>query len=440
MERQPCGICGLTGVRYHLYMAVSAIQTLSDLTSLLGSRAASVRTTGTLTQNLPALANPDVVVSLGSSASNEITYDASGLLRELQNLQQTGALPAGANSGSATSTLQTDLETVLGVDSTAGRLGGADPAVSSSLSADARSALLNVFAADNSSSETTANQALQELLSRALASLSGLEGASAANAALNASGVLTGDSTDNAQAALDSLSSTRLDLAATALGLNGSNSSGSSTAVASDSATEVFNRLMSSRLEQAVAEADPSRPRQHRTAPINSADVLLSGTSLLGSVADSASAAVDTGDSLTEIAFAAQISPETLVRESIRPVPERAATPATVTTTDGTETTAPAAAATTPAPRTMEDLPQPVAEIASAVTATTSPTVAATTTAASPDSLRQPRYAEIAAAMTMGAAVYRYETSVSATVPPGDVAPEQTVQSIRAAAETKSVR
>ena len=44
---------------------------------------------------------------------------------------------------------------------------------------------------------------------------------------------------------------------------------------------------------------------------------------------------------------------------------------------------------------------------------------------------REPRYAEIAASMNMGAAVYRFQTSVSTGVPPGEVSPLRTVLQIR---------
>jgi hypothetical protein len=57
----------------------------------------------------------------------------------------------------------------------------------------------------------------------------------------------------------------------------------------------------------------------------------------------------------------------------------------------------------------------------------------ATTDTTTPSVTREPRYAEIAASMNMGAAVYRFQTTVVPNrIPPGEVDPLRTVLQIRA--------
>ena len=337
----------------------------------------------------------------------------------------------------ASSKLDTNLETVLGIDSTAGHVGGPDAALTSQPAGSLSQALKSVLAAGNLDAKNS-DLALQSLLARAMEGLSGTNAATRSRSAVDVLNFAGSATATDARKALDALSAKQLDLAAEALGLGGPATAESG--VLSDSSTDFFNRLSAFRIEETLALSDPKRPRRRRIGPGGTADLLLSGASLLsGSSLLSGASLLDVvplanqpeelGTLVAEIDLSPQLDFETTLLRSLEIRTDRQQA------TNGDQALAtkrelPANDIRPPEPRhrsiqaTQADAVQSVA---------TRPPASTVVPTASPDNhVREPRYAELAAALSMSAAVYRFQAVVSTVVPPGEVDPARTVQSVRA--------
>ncbi len=398
-----------------------------------------MRESGSLANRIPQLAAPGIAVTIGAAPPASLIYNAAGLVRALAGLDIADALPAGTSIDTGTAGVQGDLETVLGLNSDTGFLGAPDAIGSlAGLSGDSKRALDSVLAAQSSGSEGN-DLVLQELLARAVnAASSGLDRARSATAVLNATGVLRSGSADSSLKALEALQQSNLGLAATAIdaGVASTGSLVNANLLASspsDSNSLGLNRALTSNLDQATAELDAGRPRRRSAAQAGASDLLLSGVSLLTGATDVL--AIDAeptllADQLTQVTnlpldALARIAPQT---------PQRAAL---ATGESEAEFTA-LAADPALAPRRTQAVAagQEASNARAAGSPLDSPTreapAASTSPAAGISSVtREPRYAEIAASMNMGAAVYRFQASVSTGVPPGDVAPLRTVLQIR---------
>lgn len=436
------GLGAQGAVVYHFGMAISSNLSVTSPYAPTESRAISVRDPASLAQQIPALAVPSVAISIGATTQAPLLYNSAGLLRALTKLDSSGSLPSGTTSTSGSAGLQGDLETVLGLNSETGFLGTPDPIGSlANLSADSTQALQAVLADGEGN-----NQALQDLLAQALnASSSGMDRTRSAATVVNATGVLRSGASDQTLKALDALRGTNLALTANGIdaGISSSaalSSSNLQAATSSDASNQSFNRTMSAKLEEAVAEIDSARPRRRSQARAGANDLLISGASLLTSTtADVTTLETDTSlladqflatpalsaDALTRLtqrtprrtteaaaadAIAFELAPENAA-ESVpnsRIVAATRARPDVQTDNRAGGPSSEAAAAPPPAAR------QPNADMAT------------------PAVTRQPRYAEIAASMNMGAAVYRYQTTVVPNrTPPGEVDPLRTVLQIR---------
>ncbi|MBI5109001.1 MAG: hypothetical protein HZA62_09660 [Rhodocyclales bacterium] len=358
----------------------------------------------------------------------------------MAQLDSNGSLPAGTSSDTGSAGLQGDLETVLGLNSETGFLGTPDPIGSlANLSADSTQAL-NAVLADGAGND----QALQELLAQALnASSSGMDRTRSAATVVNATGVLRSGASDQMLKALDALRGTNLGLAATGIdaGISSSaalNHSSLQAVTSLDANSQSFNRTMSAKLEEAVAGIDSSRPRRRSQARAGANDLLISGASLLTSATTDLTAIdVDTS-SLADQLLAAPVLPTDAFARLAARLPRVAVEPAvdrfgTDVTTDNALDAALAGrpvAATRTSPEALTDRAGGItAEAASATPRTTTQTSPDLTT---PSVTREPRYAEIAASMNMGAAVYRFQTTVAPNrIPPGEVDPLRTVLQIR---------
>ncbi|MBI5898370.1 MAG: hypothetical protein HZB40_04000 [Rhodocyclales bacterium] len=425
-------------------MTVSATQTLSSVNALVSARAASLREPSALTQKIPALATAPLAVSLGSTRIQPRVYDASGLMRGLLDLEQSGRLPTTRQSGDAAAELQADLETTLGLDSGSAGLSGSNRAALSANSASALGAVL----ARGSGDETglSADLALQDLLAQTLGSFSsGLDRTRAAASAISVREAFRSAPADEALRAANKLPAESLALAAQALGTDrgaAASLAGSSQNLANnDASTQAFNRLLAADLEEALAETDAARPRRRHSSLPGTNDLLLAGFALPGAEAD-ATTLPDPTDALEATPPIPGLAADALLRAGLRPLPA-----------SGNQAPQQAADATTDSeslpPLRPESVSAHSAEVlrnsadANAMRDTAStrapPTPAANAASVSADRPREPRYAELAAAMTMGAAVYRFQTTVSVTVPPGELPPHRTVRAILAVPESKPI-
>jgi hypothetical protein len=382
---------------------------------------------------------PGVAVTIGATPPAPLIYNPAGLVRALAGLDSTDALPAGTNIDTGTAGVQGDLETVLGLNSDTGFLGAPDAIGSlGGLSADSKRALDSVLAEQTGGSEGS-DLVLQELLARAVSSASsGLDRARSATAVVNATGVLRSGSADTSLKALEALQQSNLGLAATAIDagvaatgsrVNANLLSNSS----SDSNTLGLNRALTSNLEQATAELDAGRPRRRSAAQAGASDLLLSGVSLLTAATDVL--AIDAEPTLLadQLAQATSLPLDALARIAPQ-TPQRAALATGETEAEFTALAADPASAPSRtqavtgrqeannARAAERALDLPMAEAPASGTLPAAGIAAVT---------REPRYAEIAASMNMGAAVYRFQTSVSTGVPPGEVSPLRTVLQIR---------
>lgn len=421
-------------------MAISSNLSVTSPYAPAVARAISVRDPESLARQIPALAVPGVAVTIGASAQAPLLYNSAGLLRSLTQLDSSGSLPAGTTSATGSAGLQGDLETVLGLNSETGFLGTSDPIGSlANLSADSTRALKAVLA-DGDGNE----QALQELLAQALnASSSGMDRTRSAATVVNATGVLRSGGADQTLKALDALRGTNLGLAATGIdaGISSSaalNSSNLQAATGNDANSLSFNRTMSATLEEAVAEIDSTRPRRRSQANAGANDLLISGASLL-TTATTDVIAVDAESSLLVDQFLATptLPADAFARLAVRTPRESNASAATDGTTANftTENTPEVTLGGRPtAPRTRTDA---LADRVGGTNTESAPAAPRDTTRANNDTVsptvtREPRYAEIAASMNMGAAVYRFQTSVVPNrTPPGEVDPLRTVLQIR---------
>ncbi|MDZ4252558.1 MAG: hypothetical protein U1A72_08285, partial [Sulfuritalea sp.] len=282
-------------------------------------------------------------------------------------------------------------------------------------------------------------QALRELLAQTLnASSSGLDRTTAAASVVNTSGVLRAASADESLRALNALPTSDLGLAATALdtGIG----AGLAQSALNDASSLAFNRLLATRLEQAIGELDSSRPRRRPGGSAGASDLLLSGVSLLTAATDAAALVGEAALTADELALAQGLSAESLVRLALQ-TPRRAdeAAPTGNTqalfATEITEASAPRASAAG-----LQATAQSGAVTPTAAALNPAPTpLRAMTDAPGASITLEPRYAELAASMTMGAAVYRYQASVALGVPPGAVDPARTVRPIRPVHEVERV-
>lgn len=423
-------------------MAIGSTLPISGFNTVIATRAVSVRDPNSLAQQIPSLAGPGVAVTIGASAFAPLLYNSAGLLRSLVGLDAADALPSGADPGAVSSELQGNLETVLGLNSEAGSLGVSDAIGSiADLSADSLQALNNVLA--NGIDDTAGanrEQALRELLAQTLnASSSGLDRTTAAASVVNTSGVLRVASADESLRALNALPTSSLGLAATALDTGIGDTALPQNSL-NDASSLAFNRLLAADLEQAIAELDTSRPRRRPGGSAGASDLLLSGVSLLTAATDASAIIGESALTADELALAPGLSPESLVRLALQ-TPRRGDEAAP---TENTQTLFATERSGTSAPR-----PGVAGPPAAAQSGAATPTVAALNPAPGP--LRtlantpgasitlEPRYAELAASMTMGAAVYRFQASVATGVPPGEVDPARTVWPIRPVQEVERV-
>jgi hypothetical protein len=428
-------------------MTISATQALSGVNALVSARVASLRDPSALTQKIPALATAPLAVTLGSTRAQPRLYDASGLIRGLINLDQGGQLPSTRQSGEAAAGLQADLETTLGLDSGSAGLAGSSRVALSANSVDALAAVLAKGTGAESGLES--DLALQELLAQALGSFSaGLDRTRTAATAINASGVLQAASATDALRAANSLGADTLVLAAQALGTDRETAAslaiGTQIQANNDASTQAFNRLVAADLEQALAETDAARPRRRHSSTPETSDVLLAGFALPGSETDATALPEFTANPLDGVLPRPGLAADALARAGLRSLP--LSTNPSDNTTQVPDATAQAESLASPTPAVaLTQAPAALRNTADAglardSTATrTPPTVAANPVVVSATRPKEPRYAELAAAMTMGAAVYRYQTTVSITVPPGELPPHRTVRAILAVPESKSV-
>lgn len=422
-------------------MAISSTLPISGFGTVIATRAVSVRDANSLAQQIPSLAGPGVAVTIGATTLAPQLYNSAGLLRALVGLDAADALPPGADPGVVSSELQGNLETVLGLNSEAGSLGVSDSIGSvANLSADSLQALNNVLAdgLDTTTGESR-DQALRELLAQTLnASSSGFDRTTAAASVVNTSGVLQAGSADESLRALNALPTSGLGLAASALdtGIG----AGLAQSALNDASSLTFNRLLATRLEQAIGELDTSRPRRRPGSSAGASDLLLSGVSLLTAATDATALVGEAALTADELALAQGLSAESLVRLALQ-TPRRAdeAAPAgnaqALFATEITEASAPRASAASLQATVQSGVATPTA---AAINPAPTPLRAMTDTPGASITL-EPRYAELAASMTMGAAVYRYQASVALGVPPGAVDPARTVWPIRPVHEVERI-
>jgi hypothetical protein len=400
-------------------------------------RAVSVRDPNSLARQIPALAVSGVAVSIGAGAPVPLLYNPAGLLRALGTVEKAGALPAGASSSSGSAGLQGNLETVLGLNSDSGFLAGANSAGSlGSLSAGSRQALTSVLADGQGN-----DQALQQLLAQTLsASSSGQDRTRAAATVVDATGVLRAGSAEQTLKALDSLRTASLGLAARAIDAGSGNTQNLGvTALPGNSGGNAdslaFNRNLSARLEAAVAEIDSERPRRRSLASAGADDLLLSGGSLLAGATDVAAIDAEPALLADQLALELDVPDLALARLALN-LPRRAEeslAAGTAAAEFAAELQAIATGSPPPsAPRNAPETADAQATRSALASATEARAAAATPAAnATPTVTREPRYAEIAASLSMGAAVYRFQSSVTTAVPPGAVDPLRTVLQIR---------
>lgn len=435
------GACRPRPVVYYFHMAISSTLPISGFGTVIATRAVSVRDANSLAQQIPSLAGPSVAVTIGATTLAPQLYNSAGLLRALVGLDTADALPSGADPGAVSSELQGNLETVLGLNSEAGSLGVSDSIGSlANLSADSLQALNNVLANGlDTTTGASSEQALRELLAQTLnASSSGLDRTTAAASVVNTSGVLRAASADESLRALNALPTAELGLAATALD-TGIGDAGLPHNALNDASSLAFNRLLATRLEQAIGELDTSRPRRRAGGSAGASDLLLSGVSLLTAATDAAALVGEAALTADELTLAQGLSAESLVRLALQ-TPRRAdeAAPTENTqalfATEITEASAPRASAAG-LQATAQSGATPTA---AALNPAPAPLRAMTDTPGASITL-EPRYAELAASMTMGAAVYRYQASVALGVPPGAVDPARTVRPIRPVHEAERI-
>ena len=425
------------GLVYHLFMAIESSLPVASPYAPAAVRAVSVRDPNSLARQIPTLAVAGVAISIGAAAPAPLLYNPAGLLRALGTAEKAGVLPAGASSSSGSAGLQGNLETVLGLNSDSGFLAGANPAGSlGSLSASSRQALTSVLADGQGN-----DQALQQLLAQTLsASSSGQDRTRAAATVVDATGVLRAGSAEQTLKALDYLRTASLGLAARAIDAGSGNTQGlggaglpGTTGGNADSLD--FNRNLSARLEAAVAEIDAERPRRRSLASAGADDLILSGGSLLAGATDVATIDAEPALLADQLALEPDV-PDLALAQFALNLPRRAEE-SLATETAAAEFAAElqAIAAGNPPPSASRSTPETADAQAtrSALASATEARAAAATPAAStsPAVTREPRYAEIAASLSMGAAVYRFQASVATAVPPGAVDPLRTVLQIR---------
>lgn len=438
---------------YHFIMAITSIQAVAGFNALISARAASVRDPGSLTQKIPALATPGVSVTLGGGLSAVPVYDGSGLLRAALAAEAAGALPSGTQPGATTvSTLQERLQTVLALNPGESNLSGSGLSANPTVSRSSLAALNNVISATAAESGApSADEVLQNLIAQALnTGAAGLDPARAASAALGSAGVLNARSATDARNALDALPAAQLELAAGVLGNSPAGGSGIASsnlaqATGNDASTLAFNRLLAADLEEAIAESDTTSRRRRSTAFASGSDLLLGSVSLLTGATDTATTDAEIALNNGELTLPSTISAEALARLAIRPGPTREGGPGIDTISLEIEPDSGTAAVARTVGPTQADAaaePQRAARIAASGPAAAAPVLPENqpAMAGSPTITRDPRYAETAAAMSMSAAVYRFQTTVSVTVPPGEVDPARTVQPVLAVPQAKSIR
>lgn len=428
-------------------MTISAPQTLSAVNALVSARTASVRDSGALTQKIPALATPPLAVTLGSTRAQPGLYDASGLVRDLIVLDRDGSLPSTRQSGEAAASLQADLETALGLDSSNAGPAGSNRAA---LSSDAANALAAVLA-NGTGNETglQSDLALQELLAQTLGGFSaGIDRARAAATAINASGVLQSATANESLRATQSLPADTLVLAAQALGSDRDAAArlANDTQVLgnNDASTQAFNRVLAADLEQAIAETDGARPRRRHTSIPETSDLLLAGFSIPGPKADATALADLNAATENGPLPVPGLATNALLRAGLRPLPVGSEQATSIPQVPDVTAEVPPSVSLRPTDATDRSAqvgrnavdPSPARNASTANSPSTAAANAVADSAARP---REPRYAELAAAMTMGAAVYRYQTTVSVTVPPGEVPPHRTVRAVLAIPDAQRV-
>ncbi len=425
-------------------MTINAAQTLTGVTALVSARAASVRDPSALAQKIPTLATTPLTVSLGSTQVQPRLYDASGLIRGLITLDRDGQLPTTRQAGDAAIELQANLETTLGLDSGSAGLTGASRAALSANSADALDAVL----ASGSGGETglASDLALQDLLAQTLSSFSsGLDRTRSAASAITLRDAFQSAPTHEALQAANNLPAESLALAARAVGTDrGAAASLATPAQAltnNDTSTQAFNRLLNADLEEALAETDAARPRRRHSGVAGASDLLLAGLALPGTETDTASGSDLNTDALEVALPIPGLATDALLRAAQRPLPAGGtpAAPAVPDATADSESIAASRPESVPAQAVETQRAVADATVARDSPARTSPSPAANPVAVTADRPREPRYAELAAAMTMGAAVYRFQTTVSVTVPPGELPPHRTVRAILAVPESKAI-
>lgn len=419
-------------------MAISSTLPVTSPYAPPQASSVSVRDAGSLARQIPALAAPSVAVTIGAAASSTLLYNAAGLLRSLVVVDAAGDLPSGANSNAGSAGLPGNLETVLGLNSESGFL-GTSAAIGSlgDLSSDSAQALKSVLADGQGN-----DQALKDLLAQALnASSSGLDRNRSAASVVNATGVLRSGSSDQALKALDALRTSDLGLAATGIDAGRAttgtlDAAGLQASTSGNADNQSFQRTISAKLEAAVAEIDVARPRRRAQAQAGANELLLSDVSLATSAAEASGINAEPtplADSFAEVPSLPSDALARLAQGVLRRTDEAAAAPQ-----NGTEPVADATPNLSSANRssaTVQQAVDPVTNDAGRRMAEAPPSETPTTATApaTPASVtREPRYAEIAASLNMGAAVYRYQTSTNNGVPPGDVDPLRTVLQIRA--------
>lgn len=430
---------------YHLGMAITSSLAVSSPYAPPAVRAVSVRDPNSLAQRIPSLAVPGVAVSIGAAAPAPLLYNPAGLLRSLGTVESAGALPSGVAPGAGSAGLQGDLETVLGLNSDSGFLGTANPVGSlANLSADSRQTLNSVLVEGQGN-----DAALQDLLARSLAaSSSGLDRSRTAATVVGATGVLRSGSAEQALKSLDSLRTASLGLAAEAIDAGSGNTQNlgalpGSTGNFSDSAS--FSRSQFAKLEAAIADIDASRPRRRSLAAAGADDLLLSGVSLLGGVEEAVTIDAEPALLADQLAREPGVPADALARLAVG-LPRRA------DEADSAESAAAAFAAELQAitGSSAGDVAEPVprSTVASeratraAMESATPQSPGATATPAAnvtPTVTREPRYAELAASMSMGAAVYRFQAKAAAVVPPGAVDPLRTVLQVRSTPAVRKI-
>lgn len=426
-------------------MAISAVQPVSGSSSAAAVTPLSAVESGVLSARARLLTRPDAstIVTLGTNAPTPLLFNAAGLLEPLLEADTSGFAPVAPPANTATAQAQSDVATLLGLNAGTTSAGIANAtSFAGSLSADTAQAVINVLASDlGSDAAGTRNQALIGVLASAQNfAASGLNNTSTTANVLNAAGVFQGTATNATTGTVDALLGTDLGLAATALDASALSAANLTTpgllqgAATNDTAT-ALGRVLAANVE--LATAGLSADVATGTAAAGAAQPL---TNVLLSSVDLASAAggVTSANAATPAAVTAGTTAAAVPAATVAAAPAAAAAitaPVTPATATGPAVAAPAtalagataAAAPAAGPGTL--VTTPVTPAAAVPTAT--PAAATAAPVPSPvdmatrllqalvtdasnralDNITDPGFANTAAALFVGAAVFRLQTN-----------------------------